>query len=254
MSRPVLPAVWSRPRYRASGIEASCTFFLFWADEGHEATAGLYAAFAPYEGAPPASVALEHIRWVDEEALGFVNELRSRGSLRGLDEAVEKRISASPRVESIAVTAREPSDLGYLQATWALVANAVDQGAIAVKDVDAERWWTADEIRALDPHRPFVPEREISVDIDRVDSWIRYQTRGMLKLGLADLGLGVPATDEQSALGRYFLGRAIQLGADGEPFATGDELVEEGLRIQVIRAFERPNQQPLHILELLQRA
>ncbi len=254
MNGGIRPAVWSRPRYRASGVKASCSFFCFWDAPPHDATDGLANALMPYEGGPPASIDIDYSSWpTPEAAAAFVARLREGGSFDGLDDATARRLIGAPHVGSLEVTAESPTDLGYLQAAWALAAHAVDRGAIAIKDVDAERWWTADQIRSLDPHRRFAPARDVTVAREEVEGMTRFTTRGMLKLGLTDLGLQVSGDERVQAWASYMFEQAIFLGAQGEPFAVGDEHAVEGAWIRVVRDVGSA-EQPLRLLELAQRS
>jgi hypothetical protein len=154
-----------------------------------------------------------------------VARLREHGSLAELDESTSRRIATPRYMEIIEVTSRSPSDLGYLQMAWADVAHCVDRGAIAIQDVEARRWWTAAEVGAFDPHRPFSAAREIAVTSEPAsEERTRFTTRGMRKVGLPEFGMQVLSEERSVHWARYFLEQAIVQAAQGEPFALGDEV------------------------------
>jgi hypothetical protein len=114
-------------------------------------------------------------------ALRAVAELQLGPALSELD--------AADRCFTLEVSLPEPSDLGYLQAAWALARWLVARGATIVLDVHAGRYLRGASMAA--PDAEFDVQREVSLileaDSDEPEAEQILHTRGLRKFGRPDI-------------------------------------------------------------------
>lgn len=151
------------------------------------------------------------------------------------------RAAAATAAHAYEITAEltDPIDLGYLQAAWAIVTCLAQLARTSAEpcvviDPLAGRAWDGAAIAGLRPDRGFDGTREVSVVVDdgRTDDAglalatpraAAAFTRGMAKLGRADLVIGDLA-EEAVADAANVLRLLIDAAARGELLEAGDRL------------------------------
>ena len=231
-------------------MPAAADLLCFWIDPETEASADVFQAWCPYDG-PPDGIVLEVTRWTDAGAEGLAQKLHGNGAFASVGPDLGARLARAQRIDGVVTSNEAPADLGHLQVAWARAAHAAASGAAAVKDLDSGRVWLAQELLALDPYRRFSPTAEIHVSVVDKTDISEATTTGMSKLGVPELGLRVP---QASSFARYWMERALDLAASGEPFEEGDTYPVEGIWIQVVGTHVQEGMAPMRILALGQQS
>jgi hypothetical protein len=135
-------------------------------------------------------------------------------------------LDGADRVNLIIVEPQAPTDLGYLQAAWAVARHFAARGAAVVLDVHAATFRTAD---ALPPAgAPLDVRAEVRVvfetDSARPDGAHALHTRGMRKFGAPDLVALCSAPD--SAFVGDVIGRLADAVARGTDLASPRHAVD----------------------------
>jgi hypothetical protein len=177
----------------------------------------------------------EHAAWWEGLAGSGLLELVAE------DLGPDARAAAAAAAHAYEVTVElaDPLDLGYLQAAWAIVtclAQLARARAVPCVVIDplAGRAWDGAAIAGLRPDRGFDGPREVSVVVDdgRTDDAgaplatpraPAAFTRGMAKLGRADLVIGDLAEDVVADAANV-LRMLIDAAARGELLEAGDRL------------------------------
>jgi hypothetical protein len=181
---------WSRPRWTPTGRAASLFFFI----PGEPPTAGLQVSRSRhhFDGFPEELQITSHERAADRE--WFDGFFARPGLGFSLDEEFGEAATAVREAQRGSVVRGEfpdPSDLGYLRNSLAVVSAVLEQGGLAVLDLPTCRWWPPEKWLAR-----FVTRSEFEVEdhilvvvsddeLNHPGLWMH--TRGLRKFGRPDL-------------------------------------------------------------------
>jgi hypothetical protein len=217
---------WPRPLHQPGGAPADLVFQVF--------SRGPLPEKLPLErerlgmpgGEPPSGIFLSELS--SEDAPGwfarFGQEPRRGLAAAQLGEGLERLLTADHCYE-VAGEEPDPADMAYLQHAWGVVRCLCELGGGPVYDHHARRWWSREQVLALDPGRGFDVRAEIAAhhfDAGKVLGSILY-TRGLAKLGQPDVVMIQCGPDDLEAL--YGLAEAVALGL---PVGPDYELEGEG--------------------------
>jgi hypothetical protein len=142
-------------------------------------------------------------------------------------DALGERVAAARAATVVHVIegeASDPTDLGHLQAAWALARCLCDLGALAVLDACALRWIAPEEVLSWPPDCNFELDRELSFVFETDETpglgHIAH-TRGMAKFGRPDVVL-VGLEDDEGDWAAELLHQIAGALAAGAIIAPGD--------------------------------
>ena len=169
----------------------------------------------------------DHAEYMD----GFLTTPEMAFLLRELPAEVAAAVRAAPECIVLRGEVADPADLFYLRDTLGLVTALLDQGGIAVLDVQTLTWWPRErwkeELWALDEPQ-LQEEAVILVSEDQTPGRLWFHTRGLRKFGRPDLSVrGVPS--EARDAGTELCNRFIRLLARGYHIAEGHPVRLAGL-------------------------
>jgi hypothetical protein len=117
----------------------------------------------------------------------------------------------------------------------------VQKGSFAVLDQTADRWWSRDDLISWGDYRPFSFAKEIALDHQTLDdgrtSLDFLCTRGMQKVGRAELLMTVPAETDPQLLAhwRYQFQIFAERMAMGAVYHADDVVEDMGFRMRFLR-------------------
>lgn len=184
--RPIVTTEdWSRPSYEPGGGDASLFYLVF-------------GELSP-DRLPPTSSGLSLTVHPQGEGRLWVEPLVAAiGEDAVGQRALADIVRGAPDFAVLRGQRSDPPDLVHLRDAESILAALLDGGAVAVLDVEAQRWWTPERFRGevLTGMRPSL-QGHVSV---RAGTG-RVETRGLRKFGRPDLRLrGVPAGAESEAV------------------------------------------------------
>ncbi|MEZ4365778.1 MAG: hypothetical protein R2939_05760 [Kofleriaceae bacterium] len=238
MQESLVPTAWSRPRLSLGGPPAQVLLVALTDAQLPDplpvsrSRHGLPASATAGEATLCVRDRAEHAAYFADLAGSALLELVADE----LGPAAAAAARTAGRAYQIEAVLDDPSDLGYLQAAWALARCVADEAAAAgaatvVIDVLAGRAWTGDAVRAEDPHRALDPTREVSIVVEDgapspdapPAATATVFTRGLRKLGRADLV--VPGVEPTTVAEVASLLRSLVVAlAEGDLLEVGDVL------------------------------
>lgn len=197
---PEFVEMWSRSQAPAPDRIAEVDLIVFCEGELDEGVPLVAKRYGIPSKEAYAAVEVRVIRRAD--ATEWFDNWRS-GGLRAvaahyLGAAVD-RLDVADTCYVVRASQPEPSDLGYLQATWAMVRWLIARGGTCVLDVHAGAFHHADALAAVPADAPFDIDRDVTLvyetDGDRPGDGHLLHTRGMRKFGRPDLVAEVDPED-----------------------------------------------------------
>jgi hypothetical protein len=199
--------LWERPDHVATANNAQ-VFLLAFAREPVDVTRTMSMAkygvpsreaLAAVEGAAIARAS--DPAWFDNWRTG---SLRILAQMELGDDLA--KLDAAEHVNTITAELRDPKDLGYLQASWAIAKWLAEGGADVFIDVFAGRFYTAKQVLALDSTRELEIQAEtmlvFETDVRAPYDGHLMHTRGMIKFARPDVLLVVDGehNDDDAAI------------------------------------------------------
>lgn len=241
--------VWPRPRFESTGEVARCSFLVFSTEPFPAPDDGTWPMdrpdWCPFDHWP------DGFRWgyrtrdtSPQQFAGMEDAARAalHSSQTGMTPALLETIVASRYGANVDCAFVDPTDLGYLQFTWAIVRWLIGSATSVVLDIESGQWTAGEEIRGWHAAgwpdgRRFTVEREIAMNRFAVpgEPWWMFSTAGLVKFGRRDLLLlvrGEGETDLDAEVRHATIpGWAPEVVAQlanrlalGEPLAAGREL------------------------------
>lgn len=215
MSTPPLP-VWPRPnRDAATDARARQHYIAFFTAEAADVSVS-----AEEDGLPPGDP-LAPFKVEVYDAPAWVAGW-SQGPLGAFLDETPDVDAAAVRACRVAMAAwanmPDPLTLAALQGGMALCKAFVRAGAVAVLDVVALRWWSAEALLALPPDRPFDIREHITLTFEtearHPEVGHLCHSRGMAKFARPDLALHLAGPQHAAVAGQLLntLATALALG------------------------------------------
>lgn len=181
---------WARPYLAGPGGEAYLFFAVFGASGG---PLSLEAKRYRVNGIPPGIEVAAYARPGQDAVLDSLASGHAWERLWHEDPGLAERIRAAPGCVVLRGGCREVETLGYLRDAVGIVTALLDQGGLAVLDLQILHFWTPEEwrTRIFEPAGP-VPDRHavILVSEERdLPGTVWFHTRGMRKFGRPDLSI-----------------------------------------------------------------
>ena len=216
---------WDRPHHDASASSDALVF---------------YVAFGEYAGGGPVSASkyrtmgvpkslglqvfdrLRHAEYIDRFMDGWLWD-----RLVSDDPDLAGAVERSPKCLVLQGAIKDPATLNYLRDSIGVMTYFLDQGACAILDPQAFRWYSPESWKAdlFDPVPP-MPLRHVSVlySEDEADAGLLWiHTRGMRKFGRPDISIrGVAPRFRESCID--LCKRFAEIQALGASISEGEEV------------------------------
>lgn len=182
----------------------------------------------------------EDPEWFD----GFFSPELMNMAASDLGEGVD--LSRMKAVCSLHLEVAEPTDLAYLQGTWAVAGWLCECGAEAVHDAHAIRWHSGAELLQLDPARDFEIEHEVNLifESDETPGFGHVtHTRGLAKFGRPDIVLAGVQPGDARVCG-VLLNALARRAALGAALHAGQTVGPAGLSPRTLIEYEPDEAHP----------